>query len=88
MRAGYSYIYAPYGVYSEDVTPAYANNDFNFYRGDGYGVTFDAELPSKYPFMTYRIGAFYSYSDRYDGYEDDFQISEAWLSAYWKMKKL
>lgn len=79
MRGGYSYAYAPYGVYSEDVTSAYANNDFNFYRGDGYGVTFDAELPSKFPFMTYRIGAFYSYADRYDGYEDDFQISEAWL---------
>lgn len=79
MRAGYSYPYAPYGVYSEDVTSAYANNDFNFYRGDGYGVTFDTELPSKYPFMTYRAGAFYSYADRYDGYEDDFQISEAWL---------
>lgn len=79
MRAGYSYPYAPYGVYSEDVTSAYANNDLSFYRGDGYGVTFDTELPSKYPFMTYRVGAFYSYSDRYDGYEDDFQLSEAWL---------
>lgn len=79
MRAGYSYPYAPYGVYSEDVTSAYANNDFNFYRGYGYGITFDAELPSKYPFMKYRIGAFYSYADRYDGYEDDSQISEAWL---------
>lgn len=79
MRAGYSVPFAPYGVWSEKVTTLYANNDFTFYPGDGYGLTFDTELGSGKPFMKYRVGAFYHYASAYDLFEDDQQISEAWL---------
>ena len=79
MRAGYSFPFAPYGVWSDKVTSLYANNDFNFYPGNGYGLTFDTEIQSDKPFLRYRIGAFYQYGSRYDFYEDDLQTSEAWL---------
>ncbi len=79
MRAGYSVPFAPYGVWSDKVTSLYANNDFNFYPGDGYGLTFDTEVKSEKPFLRYRAGAFYQYASRYDIYEDGLQTSEAWL---------
>ena len=79
FRAGYSIPFAPYGVYSDNVSSAYANNDLTFYPFDGYVLNFDTEIKSPKPFMSYRIGAFYTYSGTYDNYEDDQQISEAWL---------
>lgn len=79
MRAGYSLPFAPYGVYSEGASSLYANNDFNFYPRNGYGLTFDTEIPSSKPFLSYRLGAFYHYASVYDNYEDDQQVSEAWL---------
>ena len=79
MRAGYSFPFAPWGVWSEEVTSLYANNDLTFYPGDGYVLTFDTEIKSGREFLSYRLGAFYHYGSRYDVYEDDNQLSEAWL---------
>jgi hypothetical protein len=79
MRAGYSFPFAPWGVWSEEVTSLYANNDLTFYPGDGYVLTFDADLKSRKEFLSYRLGAFYHYGSRYDVFEDDNQLSEAWL---------
>ena len=79
MRAGYSYPFAPYGVWSDKVTTLYANNDLSFYPSDGYGLTFDTEIASDKPYLRYRFGAFYHYGSTYDLYEDDQQRSEAWL---------
>jgi hypothetical protein len=71
MRAGYSFPFAPWGVWSEEVTSLYANNDLSFYPGDGYVLTFDAEIKSRKEFLSYRLGAFYHYGSRYDVYDDD-----------------
>lgn len=79
LRGGYSFAFAPYGVWSDKVSSLYANNDLNFYPGNGYGLTFDTEYTSTLPFMNYRFGMFYQYGSRYDYYEDDNQISEAWI---------
>jgi len=79
MRAGYSVPFAPWGVWSDDITSLYANNDLNFYPGDGYLLTFDAEIKSGKEFLSYRLGAFYHYGSRYDVYDDASQMSEAWL---------
>ena len=79
MSAGYSYPFAPWGVWSEEVASLYANNDLTFYRGDGYVLTFDTEIKTRKEFLSYRLGAFYHYGSRYDAHEDDSQLSEAWL---------
>ena len=79
MRAGYSFPFAPWGVWSDEVTSLYANNDLTFYPGDGYILTFDTEFKSCKDFMSYRLGAFYHYASAYDSYEDNAQLSEGWM---------
>lgn len=79
FRAGYSVPFAPYGIYSDDISSLYNNNDFNFYPRDGYGLTFDTEISTAKKYLSLRFGALYHYADAYDIYEDEQQTSESWL---------
>jgi len=79
LKTGYSVPFAPYGIYSDDISSLYANNDFTFYPGNGYGLNLETVVKSGKPLMSYIAGAFYHYSGRYDNYEDDQQMSEAWM---------